>query len=492
MENVRDWCISRQLWWGHRIPAWYDKDGNFVVAENEEEANKLYSSKFQVSGVKLIQDSDVLDTWASSWLWPMQVFGGFNSRNFRNGKIDRSGNKDLDYFYPTKVLVTAPEILFFWVARMIIAGYEYLDERPFEDVYLTGVVRDKQGRKMSKSLGNSPDALELITKYGADGVRTGMLFSSAAGNDLLFDEKLCEQGRNFTNKIWNAFRLVKGWEIAGHAQPEENKIAIAWFESKFNHTLSELEDHFSKFRMSDALHTLYKLTWDDFCAWYLEIIKPEFGKPIDDITYQKTISFFESILKLLHPFMPFITEELWHELGERKVEDCIIVAPWPTAKTFDPIILLQGEAAFEVVTQIRNVRNAKGISPKESFNVSANKSARRIEYFEPVIKKLANLISLDFDAGKFPTTSTTTTFMVGTDQYTIPLEGKVDAAKEKEEIIKEMEYNQGFLNSVMKKLSNEKFVSGAPPQVIEMERKKKADAEMKIKSLKDRLATLQH
>ncbi len=332
MDNVRDWCISRQLWWGHRIPAWYDKDGNFVVAENEEQALKQFrikNSKLRIEDIR--QDEDVLDTWASSWLWPMAVFDGFKDDYFVDGKIEASKNKDLNYFYPTKVLVTAPEILFFWVARMIIAGFEYMDEKPFEDVYLTGIVRDKQGRKMSKSLGNSPDALELIKQYGADGVRTGMLFSSAAGNDLMFDEKLCEQGRNFANKIWNAFRLVKGWEIATHAQPEENKIAIEWFESKLNQTLTELEDHFSKFRISDALHTLYKLTWDDFCAWYLEIIKPEFGKPIDEATYKKTISFFESVLKLLHPFMPFITEELWHELSERNIEDCIIIAHWPTA-----------------------------------------------------------------------------------------------------------------------------------------------------------------
>jgi valyl-tRNA synthetase len=487
MENVRDWCISRQLWWGHRIPAWYDEKGNYVVAENEEEAKKLYSSKFEVSNFKLTQDSDVLDTWASSWLWPIEVFDGFNEQYFQNGKINSPQNADLKFFYPTNVLVTAPEILFFWVARMIIAGYEYMDEKPFNDVYLTGIVRDKQGRKMSKSLGNSPDPLELMEKYGADGVRTGMLFSSPAGNDLLFDEKLCEQGRNFSNKIWNAFRLVKGWEVSKHAQPEENKVAIEWFEAKLNKSIVELEDHYTKYRMSDALHSLYKLVWTDFCAWYLEIIKPEFEKPIDEASYQKTVTYFESILKLLHPFMPFITEELWHELSERKQEDCIIVAEWPQAKSFDEKIISQSEVAFEVVTQVRNVRNAKGLSPKEGLALSLNGTAKEIDRFASVIKKLSNLKSLESVSEKM---TNVTSFMVGTREFYIPLEGKVDAAKEKEEIQKEIEYNKGFLVSVMKKLSNEKFVAGAPPQVIELENKKKADAEMKIKSLEERLKTL--
>ncbi|MBS1505477.1 MAG: valine--tRNA ligase [Bacteroidetes bacterium] len=484
MDNVRDWCISRQLWWGHRIPAWYTPDGSFAVAETQEEAfNILKSKNNSLKEEDLRQDPDMLDTWASSWLWPTAVFDGFKDEYFSNGKIDRTKNADLNFFYPTKVLVTAPEILFFWVARMIIAGYEYMDEKPFEDVYLTGIVRDKQGRKMSKSLGNSPDPLELIEKYGADGVRTGMLFSSPAGNDLLFDEKLCEQGRNFANKIWNAFRLVKGWEVSSQAQPEENKIAIEWFDAKLNKTLAELEDHFTKFRMSDALHTLYKLTWDDFCAWYLEIIKPEFGKPIDEATYRKTISFFESILKLLHPFMPFITEELWHELAERKDNDCIIVSAWPKGNSFDTKVIAQSETAFEVITQVRNVRNAKGISPKEKLPLTTTTEAT-IRQFIPVIKKLANLTTLNFTSEK---ASNATSFLIGTQEFFIPLEGKVDAAKEREEILKEIEYNEGFLASVMKKLSNEKFVSGAPAHVLEMERKKKADAEAKIQSLKERL-----
>jgi len=488
MENVRDWCISRQLWWGHRIPAWYDEAGNVVVAETEAEALKQYKIQHPGSGIqKLKQDVDVLDTWASSWLWPIEVFKGFNEKYFKDGRIDRSQNADLKYFYPTDVLVTAPEILFFWVARMIIAGYEYMDEKPFNDVYLTGVVRDKLGRKMSKSLGNSPDALELIGKYGADGVRTGMLFSSAAGNDLLFDEKLCEQGRNFANKIWNAFRLVKGWEVAKQPQPEENKVAIEWFESKLNQSIGELEDHFTKFRISDALHTLYKLVWDDFCSWYLEIIKPEFGKPIDDATYQKTISFFEAILKLLHPFMPFLTEELWHELIDRKKEDCLIIAEWLKPKAFNEKLIAHCETGFEVVTQIRNARNSKGLSPKESLSLSVNGVSKEVDQFASVIKKLANLKSIEAVSEK-PTNATS--FLIGTREFYIPLEGKVDAAKEKEDLRKELDYNKGFLASVMKKLSNEKFVSGAKPEVVEIERKKKADAESKIKSLEERLTAL--
>jgi len=487
MENVRDWCISRQLWWGHRIPAWYDDKGNFVVAENEEEAYKLYHSTFNIQHSTLTQDSDVLDTWASSWLWPIEVFKGFDNKYFENGKIDFEKNPDLKFFYPTKVLVTAPEILFFWVARMIIAGYEYMDEKPFEDVYLTGIVRDKQGRKMSKSLGNSPDPLELMEKYGADGVRTGMLFSSAAGNDLLFDEKLCEQGRNFANKIWNAFRLVKGWEVSKGTQPDENKVAIEWLESKLNQSIVELEDLFTKYRISDALHLVYKLVWDDFCAWYLEIIKPEFGKPIDETTYTQTISFFESVLKLLHPFMPFITEELWHELIERKQEDCVMISEWPRAKEFDDKIISQCEIGFDVVTQVRNVRNAKGLSPKESLSLSVNGKVKEVERFASVIKKLSNLKEINSVSEKL---SNATSFMVGTHEFYIPLEGKVDAEKEREEILKDLEYNKGFLASVDKKLSNEKFVNGAPPQVIELERKKKADAESKIKSLEERLKEL--
>lgn len=492
MENVRDWCISRQLWWGHRIPAYYYGSGenDFVVAESIAEAVTLATKKCgrKITEGDLRQDSDVLDTWASSWLWPTAVFDGFKDEYFdkEKGKIIASKNNDLRYFYPTQVLVTAPEILFFWVARMIIAGYEYMDEKPFEDVYLTGIVRDKQGRKMSKSLGNSPDPLDLINNYGADGVRTGMLFSSPAGNDLLFDEKLCEQGRNFANKIWNAFRLVKGWTVESLPQPEENKVAIEWFHAKLNHSLTELNDHFSKFRMSDALMCVYKLVWDDFCAWYLEMVKPEFGKPIDQATYDKTVGYFESLLKLLHPFMPFITEELWHELADRKENECIINAAWPTPAAISNANGLQeAEYAFTAITEIRNARNSKGLSPKESLKLVVREGNERlIISFWPVVKKLANLNDISFSQEKVPGA---TSFVIKSAEFFIPLDGKVDVAKEKEAVQKDLDYQLGFLASVNKKLSNEKFVNGAPPQVLESERKKKADAEAKIKALEERL-----
>jgi len=493
MENVRDWCISRQLWWGHRIPAYYYGSGenDFVVAYTLEEAIQAASKKCgkNLTEADLRQDSDVLDTWASSWLWPIEVFNGFKDESFNQetGKILTSKNKELDYYYPTQVLVTAPEILFFWVARMIIAGYEYMDKKPFEDVYLTGIVRDKQGRKMSKSLGNSPDPLDLISKYGADGVRTGMLFSSPAGNDLLFDEKLCEQGRNFSNKIWNAFRLVKGWEVDGSlSQPEENKVAIEWFESKMNQSLAELADHFSKYRMSDALMCVYKLIWDDYCAWYLEMIKPEFGKPIDKVTYNKTVSYFETLLKALHPFMPFITEELWHELKERRKEDCIIISSWPVFSSVHTSILEEGNIAFEIITQIRNTRNAKGISPKEALKLHRKEDGNSLTTFWPIVKKLSN-ISEVYSGSEKPIG---VSFLVGQSEFTIPLEGKVDAEKERESILKDLEYQKGFMAAVDKKLSNERFVSSAPPQVLEIERKKKADAESKIKALEESLARL--
>ena len=494
MANVRDWCISRQLWWGHRIPVWYDNKANVVVARNEEDAIaqfKILDADFKIENIR--QDSDVLDTWFSSWLWPIAVF---DTTIFKDGN---KGNADLNYYYPTNDLVTAPEILFFWVARMIIAGYEYRGVQPFKNVYLTGIVRDKQGRKMSKSLGNSPDPLELIKNFGADGVRVGMLFSSPAGNDLMFDEKLCEQGRNFSNKIWNAYRLVKGWETSPLTplqksgeqnidQPQENKIAIEWFEAKLNQSLAELEDHFSKFRISDALHTVYKLVWDDFCAWYLEIVKPEFGKPIDEATYHTTVTYFEKLLKVLHPFMPFITEELWHELNERKEKECIIVEAYPKTATFNQKIIEEGTFAFEVITQIRNLRNAKGISPKEEFKLIAkSESKKTIEEFSSVIQKLSNLSELTYTNEKVVGASS---FLVGTMEFYVPMDGKVDKEKEREQILKDIEYQKGFLVSVDKKLSNEKFVNSAPPQVIEVERKKKADAEAKIKSLEESLKNL--
>ncbi|MEI9918199.1 MAG: valine--tRNA ligase [Bacteroidota bacterium] len=485
MENVRDWCISRQLWWGHRIPAYYYGTGenDFVVAESIEEAAKMA----KVAPDQLRQDSDVLDTWASSWLWPEQVFFGFNDEYFdkKTGKIIEGKNKDLDFFYPTQVLVTAPEILFFWVARMIIAGYEYTGEKPFSDVYLTGIVRDKLGRKMSKSLGNSPDPLELMKKYGADGVRAGMLFSSAAGNDLLYDDKLCEQGWNFANKIWNAFRLVKGLEVKAIEQPAENKIAIDWFKSKLNLAVTELDDLFGKFRISEALMTVYKLIWDDFCSWYLEMIKPEFGKPIDEQTYNDTVYFFEEVLRLLHPFMPFISEELWNELRERTKSEYLIVAKWPSTGKSDTNLLGKGERAFNIISQVRNVRASKGLSPKESLGLH-QQGEILIEDFWPIIKKLANVTDVTSSGDK----PTGTSFLVDRAEFTVALTGKIDVEKEREDIQKEIIYFQGFLGQVDKKLTNEKFVNGAPPAVIENERKKKADAESKIKTLEERLKTL--
>jgi valyl-tRNA synthetase len=481
MANVRDWCISRQLWWGHRIPAWYNERGDFAVARTETEAKHYFKSK-GLPSENLRQDEDVLDTWFSSWLWPIAVFDTSVFRDIKN-----PGNADLNYYYPTNDLVTAPEILFFWVARMIIAGYEYRQEKPFKNVYLTGIVRDKLGRKMSKSLGNSPDPLELIANFGADAVRTGMLFSSPAGNDLLYDEKLVEQGRNFANKIWNAFRLVKGWQTERLDQPEVNRIASDWFSSRMNQALEELNDHFSKFRMSDALMTIYKLIWDDFCSWYLEMIKPEFGKPIDETTLQQATGFFETLLRALHPFMPFITEELWHELRQRDARDCIITASWPQSGTHDDALLNEAAMVFEVIAEIRNVRNAKGISPKEQLKLVIKGDSGTLNKFQSLITKLGNLSAISFTADRVDNAAG---FIVRTTEFFIPLEGKIDAEKDRENLVKELEYQRGFLASINKKLENERFVSGAPPQVIENERKKKADAETRIRALEESLSKL--
>ena len=490
MENVRDWNISRQLWWGHRIPAYYFGEGeeDYVVAETLEEAleeAKKATGNGSLTAENLRQDEDVLDTWASSNIWPIAVFDGFNDACFdkETGKIDKSKNEELNFFYPTQTLVTAPEILFFWVARMIIAGYEYIGEKPFENVYLTGIVRDKQRRKMSKSLGNSPDPLDLIKQFGADGVRTGMLFSSPAGNDLLFDEKLVEQGRNFSNKIWNAFRLVKGWETTNDTQPEVNKQAINWFENKFNQALAELEDHFSKFRMSDALMTVYKLIWNDFCSWYLEWIKPEYGNPIDQTTHAATIELFEKVLKVLHPFMPFITEELWHELKDRQDGEAIIVSSWPKAEAIQDEAIKEADLLFEITSGVRNIRNSKGISPKESLDLITKASIGSIG---DSLQKLANLSEIkteDKPANAF-------SFVVGSDEFFIPASENVDVEAEKKKIEEELNYTRGFMKSVEKKLSNERFVNGAPEQVVAMERKKLADAEAKIKTLEESLASL--
>ncbi len=486
MENVHDWCISRQLWWGQRIPAWYDEAGNFVVAKTVEEAigefQTVYNKTYNENQVK--QDEDVVDTWFSSWLWPITVF---DPKAITKSKEDF--NEDLKYYYPTNDLVTAPEILFFWVARMIIAGYEYTGEKPFSNVYLTGIVRDKQGRKMSKSLGNSPDPLDLIAKYGADGVRVGMLLCSPAGNDLPFDEALCEQGRNFSNKIWNAFRLVSGFaEEFTAAQPESAKIAIEWFGAKFNQQLAEINDHYAKFRLSDALMATYKLVWDDFCSWYLEMVKPEFvdgqAKPVDAKTLEATKGFFEKILKLLHPFMPFITEELYHHLGERAEKDAIIVAPWPKEEKADTAAVERFAVAAEVIVQVRNIRKQKNIHPRETVELIV-KTASPDKSFDAVIQKLAGVSAVLYRDDK---PASAAGFLVKNAEYFVPVQ--VNPEEEKARLAKELEYNKGFLASVQKKLANEKFVQNAKPELIELERRKQADAEAKIRAIAEQLQNL--
>lgn len=493
MENVKDWCISRQLWWGQRIPAWYFGKGenDFVVAETEAEALKLAQEKTGNTNLTLndlTQDEDVLDTWASSWLFPLQVFGGFNDECFdrETGKIDLSKNKELDYFYPTGTLVTAPEILFFWVARMIIAGYEYTGRKPFQHVYLTGIVRDKLRRKMSKSLGNSPDPLDLIAQYGADGVRTGMLFSSPAGNDLLFDEKLCEQGRNFSNKIWNAFRLILAWEAADIATPEVNSQSMEWLNQRFAKAMEELNQHFNQYRMSDALLTVYKFVWSDFCSWYLELIKPEYGKPMDKGTLEFTKKISEKVLQMLHPFMPFITEELWHKLAERQDQDYLIVSSWPKAETFNEELLKRAESAFEVISGLRNLRSGQGISPKERLSIHV-KVAGECSWRTNAgwVERLAN-VTLTWK-GELPATYVNT--VVGKDEFFLAVEA--DKAEDSlADLEKELEYQLGFLKSVENKLSNERFVQNAPEKVVAMERQKQADAQDKITVLQDSINRL--
>ena len=482
MENVRDWCISRQLWWGQRIPAYYLPDGSFVVALNEEEALRLareQSGNANLQSTDLHQDEDVLDTWFSSWLWPISVFDGFKDPD----------NEDVNYFYPTDDLVTAPEILFFWVARMIMAGLEYRKEVPFRNVYLTGIVRDDQGRKMSKQLGNSPDPLDLIAQYGADGVRTGMLFSSPAGNDLLFDIKLVEQGRNFTNKLWNAFRLTKGWEVDA-ALSFANEKAVEWFSAKLHATLTELDEHFDKFRMSDALMTAYKLVWDDFCSVYLEMVKPAYQHPIDAETLRHTTDFLETLLKLLHPFMPFITEEIWHELAERTEQDYVCVAAWPKAQpvTGAPELLARMDKALEVVAGVRNIRNQKGLGPNKPLTLAAKTDdADLLRDYDSIIRKLAALTDISLVEAA-PAASVG--FVSGGAEFFVPLEGQIDLGAEKARLEKELEYAQGFRDSVQKKLSNEKFVQNAKPDVLERERQKLADAEAKIVALEQSLIGL--
>ncbi len=507
MENVRDWCISRQLWWGHRIPAWYDEAGNVYVAETEAEAYEKYhekqgtrdkeeqkindssNQKSEIRNPKLKQDEDVLDTWASSWLWPMAVFDGFNDNCFdkQTGKINKAANAELNYYYPTQILVTAPEILFFWVARMIIAGYKYLDEKPFTDVYLHGIVRDKQRRKMSKSLGNSPDPLDLIKQYGADGVRVGMLLSSPAGNDLLFDEKLCEQGRNFCNKIWNALRLIKGWE-EDIEMKEENIPAIHWFEQRLNESIVELEKQFKEYRLSDALMTLYKLVWDDFCSWYLEMIKPEYQKPIDKYTLSRTIGFFEKLMQLLHPFMPFITEEVWAQLAKRHANESIMLSEYPQASAPNTLIVEQGAAVIEAITRIREIRSQNNLKPRDPMQLFIeSRQPEKFTTFQPVLQRLAVLASIEFVNAEVPNTKT---FIIKGDRFYVETGQTVDAAVEKEKLLKELEYTKGFIASVQKKLSNERFVQNAKTDILEKERQKLADGEAKVKLLEESIAGL--
>ena len=482
MENVNDWCLSRQLWWGHRIPAYYiDDTFQFVVAATEAEALKLAREKTGNNNLtisNLHQDEDVLDTWFSSWLWPISVFDG----------IRKPHNADINYYYPTDDLVTAPEILFFWVARMIIAGYEYRKEKPFKNVYLTGIVRDKLGRKMSKSLGNSPDPLDLIEKYGADGVRVGMLLCSPAGNDLPFDENLTEQGRNFSNKIWNAFRLVKSWEInSSISQPKASAIAIDWFNSMLNKTIAEVDDQFEKYRISEALMLEYKLFWDEFSSWYLEMVKPAYQQPIDSKTYEATIGFFDKLLKLLHPFTPFITEEIWHYLDERKNGESIMMTSIPGPGKFDENLVHQFEQVKEIIAAVRNIRQEKNLPLKEVLAMQVKTDENNTLAFSEVIKKLSNLSSIEIVLVQ---PEDAVSFLVKSTEYYIPLTGKIDIEEEIKKIETELAYNKGFLESVLKKLDNEKFVNSAPKQVVENEMNKKSDTEAKIKAMEERLISL--
>ena len=490
LENIQDWCISRQLWWGHRIPAYYYNvpgdsvaEEKFVVAETREEALKLAQQKNpKITDADLRQDEDALDTWFSSWLWPISLFDGINN----------PGNDEINYYYPTSDLVTAPDIIFFWVARMIMAGEEYMGKFPFKNVYFTGIVRDKLGRKMSKSLGNSPDPIELIEKFGADGVRMGMMLSAPAGNDILFDESLCEQGRNFNNKIWNAFRLVKGWQVADIAQPEASKTAVDWFDAKLKAVNEELQDLFSKYRISEALMAVYKLFWDEFSSWYLEMVKPAYidgqAQPIDRQTYDATLRFFDVLLKMLHPFMPFITEELWQALYERNAGDSImresLKLAAPTAD--EQKLLADIEQVKQVVSGVRMVRNQKNIAPKEALELQAV-GANNFAKYDAVVTKMANLSAIHVVAEKDATASA---FMVGTDEFAVPLGNMIDIHAEIEKQEAQLKHLEGFLAGVMKKLSNERFVANAPEAVVALERKKQSDSEEKIAALKESLAAL--
>lgn len=481
MENIKDWCISRQLWWGHRIPAYYLPEGGFVVAATEAEALKLAREKTgnpNLVAADLRQDEDCLDTWFSSWLWPISLFDGINRP---------ANNKELDYYYPTNDLVTGPDIIFFWVARMIMAGYEFKKTMPFKNVYFTGIVRDKQGRKMSKSLGNSPDPLELIERYGADGVRMGMMLSAPAGNDILFDDMLCEQGRNFNNKIWNAFRLVKGWSVdESIEQPESACLAVEWFASILAKVSEEIVDLFSKYRLSEALMAVYKLFWDEFSSWYLEMVKPAYGQPIDKTTYEATLGFFDDLLKELHPFMPFITEELWQHILDRNEGESIMVRQLTAYSPADKELVARFETVKEIIGGIRTIRLQKNIAQKETLplQVTGSGADRR---FDPVIIKMGNLAAIDTVETK---PEGAASFLVGTSEYAIPLGNLIDVEAELEKLTAERDYQAGFMQSVLKKLSNEKFVNHAPEQVVAAERKKLSDAESKIKSLNESITAL--
>lgn len=480
LENIKDWCISRQLWWGHRIPAYFLPEGGYVVAATAEEALKLAQEKTGNSALKLAdlrQDEDCLDTWFSSWLWPISLFDG----------ILNPGNEEINYYYPTSDLVTGPDIIFFWVARMIMAGYEYQGEMPFRNVYFTGIVRDKLGRKMSKSLGNSPDPLDLIDRYGADGVRMGMMLSAPAGNDILFDDALCEQGRNFNNKIWNAFRLVKGWQVSDEVPvPEAAALAMRWFESKQNAVAAEVADLFGKYRLSEALMAVYKLFWDEFSAWYLEMIKPAYGQPISKQVYDTTIGFFDNLLHLLHPFMPFITEELWQHIVDRKDGESLMVSPLSISAEVDGAFVQQFEVVKEVISNVRSIRLQKNIAQKETLELQVV-GENPVAAFDAVITKMCNLSSIQVVAVKADGAAA---FMVGTTEYAVPLGNLIDVEAEIARMEAELKHKEGFLQGVLKKLGNEKFVNNAPAAVIEMERKKQADAESIINSLKESIAAL--
>ena len=481
MENIKDWCISRQLWWGQRIPAYYLPQGGYVIAETPEKAleaarEKSGNADLQLSDLR--QDEDVLDTWFSSWLWPISVFDG----------IRNPDNEDINYYYPTSDLITGPDIIFFWVARMIMAGYEYRSEKPFGNVYFTGIVRDKLGRKMSKQLGNSPDPLDLIAKYGADGMRVAMMLSSSAGNDVMFDEALCEQGRNFGNKIWNAYRLISGWNIDENLeQSENNRLSVEWFGHTLSKAIAEIDDNFSSYRISEAFMRIYKLFWDDFSGWYLEMVKPAYQQPTDKATMEATRHYFDLLMRLIHSFMPFVTEEIWQDLAERKAGESIMYAPMPKAEQVDEALLARFELAKEAITGVRNVRKQKNIAQKNALQLNVITDDNYPAEYAPVIAKICNLSSIEAISEKDPMADA---FIVKTTQYFVPMGEQIDIEAETKKLNDELTYLEGFLASVMKKLSNERFVSSAPEKVVANERAKKADAEAKIAAIKERLEAL--